>query len=137
MQWQDIDRDPSRKTLRQFSGLLAAAFAIIAVGVFMRGGHAAGFTLLLLATLLSGLIGWRWPQWLKPLFVAWMIAAFPIGWLVSHLLLAAVFFLVVTPIGIALRLTGHDPLRLHRHQRASEWCRRNEHHDPRRYLRQY
>jgi hypothetical protein len=38
-----------------------------------------------------------------------MILAFPIGWAISHVALAAVYYLVVTPIGLRDAATGRDP----------------------------
>ena len=48
------------------------------------------------------------------MFLGWMYAAFPIGWTISHLLLLAVYYFVLTPVGLALRLTGRDPVDLGR-----------------------
>ncbi|MFO0829111.1 MAG: SxtJ family membrane protein [Phycisphaerales bacterium] len=68
---------------------------------------------------------------------AWMFAVLPIGWSLSHVLLAIVFYLVVTPIGIALRLAGRDPME-RRFDRAAKtyWKRREPIVDSERYLRQ-
>ena len=40
-----------------------------------------------------------------------MRATTPIGWLLSNGLLAAAYYLLLTPIGMVLRLAGHDALR--------------------------
>ena len=42
--------------------------------------------------------------------MGWMLAAVPIGWTISHLVLGIVFFAVVTPIGLLMRLLGRDPM---------------------------
>jgi hypothetical protein len=47
---------------------------------------------------------------MRPLYVVWMALAMPIGWAVSHLILLAVFYLVITPIGLVMRACGYDPL---------------------------
>jgi hypothetical protein len=39
--------------------------------------------------------------------------AFPIGFVVSHVVLAVLFFGVLTPVGLILRLLGRDPLQRH------------------------
>jgi len=44
--------------------------------------------------------------------VAWMVLAIGLGFLVSQVLLAAFFFLVITPIGLVARALGKDFLRL-------------------------
>ena len=85
-----------------------------------------------------GPLGLVRPRLVRPIFVAWTVLAFPIGWAVSRLALAAVFFGVVTPIGLAFRLIGRDPLRLRPEPgRPSYWEPRPATADPARYLRQY
>ncbi|MGC6486088.1 MAG: hypothetical protein ACON4Z_00445 [Planctomycetota bacterium] len=61
----------------------------------------------------------------RALFVALSIVAIPIGFVISHVLIAAVYYLVLTPIALALRLTGRDVLgmKLDR-QAASYWHHR-------------
>ena len=87
--------------------------------------------------MVSGLFA-LWPASRKRIYVGWMFAVFPIGWVVSHLLLGVVYFLVLTPIGLTLRALGRDPLERRFDQSASSyWVR----HDPatqvKRYLRQF
>jgi hypothetical protein len=49
-----------------------------------------------------------------------------------------VYFGVVTPVGLLLRLTGRDPLqRAFDLGRASYWTEHRTGDDPRRYFRQY
>ena len=42
-----------------------------------------------------------------------MVLAFPIGWTVSQVMLALMFFGLFTPIGLVFRLIGRDPLQPH------------------------
>jgi hypothetical protein len=46
----------------------------------------------------------RWPN------RAWMALAEVLGYVMTRVVLALVYFLIVTPIGVAKRLTGWDPL---------------------------
>lgn len=76
----------------------------------------------------------RWP-----LYEAWMTAVHPLGALMSRLLIAAVFFGLVTPIGLLARLLGRDPLGRRREPgRTSYWVahRVGDGTEARRYLRQ-
>ena len=67
-----------------------------------------------------------------------MILAFPIGWVVSRLLLAILFYGVVTPMGLVLRLGGRDPLRLARPAaRTTYWMAKPGPADLRSYFRQF
>ena len=71
-------------------------------------------------------------------YIGWMCAAYPIGWTVSHVLLAIVFYGVITPIGLALRTFGGDPMR-RRFEPGSEsyWTPHAGGKDVRRYFRQF
>ena len=44
----------------------------------------------------------------RALFVVLSVAFVPIGFVLSHVLLAVIYYLVLTPIALVLRLTGRD-----------------------------
>lgn len=64
---------------------------------------AAGALLVLAASFLPTLL--RGPK------VVWMAVTSRIAALVNWALMASIFFLVVTPVGVLFRLIGRDPLR--------------------------
>jgi hypothetical protein len=67
-----------------------------------------------------------------------MYAAFPIGWLVSHALLAIIYYLVITPIGLVMRGLGKDPIQKRFDPtRKSYWVKREATRDRSRYFRQF
>jgi hypothetical protein len=90
---------------------------------------------------LGGLVAvvvWIAPAAGKKLYVGWMLAAQPIGWTISHLVLAAVYYLVLTPIGLLMRLFGRDPMQRHFDRSAtSYWVKRPTEADPSRHFRQF
>ena len=71
---------------------------------------------------------------MRLVYVGLMVAVFPIGWVVSHLLMTLFYFLFLTPIGILMRLLGNDPMqrRLDR-DATSYWVK----HDPGRRADRY
>lgn len=72
------------------------------------------------------------------LYRTWMFAALPIGWTVSHLVLAVVYYFVLTPIGILRRTLGGDPMtRRLDATAASYWRAHTQQSDPGRYFRQF
>ena len=74
----------------------------------------------------------------RPIFLGWTGLAFPIGWVVSHLVLGAVFYLVFTPIGWLVRRINGDPLqRRFEASRPSYWIERPAGTDVGRYLKQF
>lgn len=52
------------------------------------------------------------PQVFRPVARVWMGLSHVLGAISSRILLGAVFFLVVTPVGLVRRLAGADPMRL-------------------------
>ena len=72
------------------------------------------------------------------LYATWMLAVLPVGWAISHVLLALVYFGVITPIGLGLRLLGRDLLGRRADPNATTyWQERSPRRDPRRYMRQF
>jgi Saxitoxin biosynthesis operon protein SxtJ len=138
MQWSDIPFDPPRKTLRQFAGLWLAFFGGMAVWQALVKGHVAlGLSLAALA-LVVGLAGLTRPEWLRFIYVGWMVLAFPIGWTVSQVMLALMFYGLFAPIGLVFRLIGRDPLRRARPSgRESYWDPKPAPTDLGRYFKQF
>lgn len=50
------------------------------------------------------------PATLGPVYRGWMAFGMKLGTIVSSILLTVAYFLVVTPVGLLMRLTGTDPL---------------------------
>jgi hypothetical protein len=138
MRWSDIPFDPPRKTLRQFAGLWIASFGALALWQALARGHNAQAIVLGALALTVGPIGLVRPEWLRPVYVGWMVLAFPIGWTVSHLVLALLFYGLFTPIGLVFRLIGRDPLQLRRSAGArTYWSAKPMPVDVRRYYQQF
>ena len=55
----------------------------------------------------------------------WMKLAAALGYVNSRVLLSAMFFLVMTPVGATRRLLGHDPLERRGSPRQSYWIPRS------------
>jgi len=138
MQWSDLPRHPSARTLRQFAGIWIVFFlGWAAYQGWVRHRPSWGIALAVLA-LAVGLPGWVRPTLLRPIFVGWMILAFPIGWVVSKLLLLVLYFIVLTPVAVLFRLMGRDLLKRRLDSgHSSYWITKEQPRDIRRYLRQY
>ena len=135
MRFSDVPTNPDSRMLRQFAGLCIIFFGAIG-GWQVYKGNNWGWLLVVLASVAGGL-GLIWPKLLKPVFVTWMILAFPIGWMVSHIILAIVFFGCFMPLGMLLKLKGHDPLLLKKPATGSFWVKKTQQADVARYLKQF
>lgn len=139
MQWSDVIKAPAPKTLRQFGALSLVIFGGMAAWQTWNGHTGTGTMVLWgLAAILGGL-GLVAPAAIKPVYMAWMVVAFPIGWTVSKVVLAAMLYLVFTPIALVFRLMGRDALdmRLRRPPGESYWKAKTSARSGDEYLRQF
>ena len=138
MQWSDIPRNPTARTLRQFAGLCLIVFLGMAVWQGLVKHHTTAAVICAVLALTLGPIGLIRPQALRAVFVGWMFAAFPIGWVVSHVLLGLIFYGLFTPLGLYFRLIGRDSLMLKKPEAAaSYWLPKPVVTDKRRYFSQF
>ncbi|HZI81734.1 MAG TPA: SxtJ family membrane protein [Vicinamibacterales bacterium] len=93
-------RDRSRDT-----GLALVLLLLIAQLATGRQG-------LITAAVVALVVAMTAPLVFRPLSVVWFALSHLLGTVMSKVLLGAVFYLIVTPVGVARRLLGHDSLRL-------------------------
>ena len=135
----EIEWHPSGRQLRVFgvSGLAASIVAAIVLRFVWQ--VAVPWSLAVVgagaAILLCSLISVRLTRWL---YVGLTAAVLPIGLVVSFLLLAAFYFLLLTPIALVFKLIGRDPLyrRIDR-DAESYWAARREPDTVERYFHQF
>jgi hypothetical protein len=137
MQWSDVTRTPSKTHLRQFAALFLIVFGGMAAWRWMHGRHETSTIVLGVAALLVGISGMIVPMLVRPIYTGWMIAAFPIGWTVSRVILGLIFYVVITPIGWVFRLNRRDPLTLTRSSAATYWTGKQQPGGLAEYLRQF
>ena len=57
-----------------------------------------------------GLIGLAVPPVVKPVYLLLTVVSWPIGYVVSHVVLAVFYYVIITGTGLIFRLVGRDPL---------------------------
>lgn len=142
-----LDFRPEARQLRQFGFIAFVVLGVLAVVAYLRGtlfGFEVGDAARVLSAALgavgavSALFSLVWPQGNRPLFVALSLLAFPIGFVVSHIVLAVLFFAILTPVGLALRLLGRDLLdRGFESEKKSYWVDLPQAIQKRDYFRQF
>lgn len=135
----EINRNPSIRQLRQFGALWFPAFgALVGFLLYRRlDNPAAAFAVWGVAAVIT-LVGLVSPRFMRLVYVGMMTLTFPIGWVISNIILLLVYYLVLTPIGIAMRLAGRDPMqRRPDRSAASYWIARSAETPTARYFRQY
>jgi hypothetical protein len=115
----ELDLSPDAGKLRSFGFIAVVGFGLLAAAAWFemlifRGG--LGDTRVAVAVglaalgLFSGLCSLIAPRANRPLYVGMILLSFPIGFVLSHVMLATLFFGVFLPIGLLLRALGRDPL---------------------------
>lgn len=133
----DLNLNPTLRVLRQFAGTWLVVFGAFAASQWMRG-NAVGAVALGMVAVIVCLAGVLRPRSIRWLFVASSVAAFPIGWALSQLMLIALFVGVITPVAIVFKLIGRDRLwRARQSAHESYWKPKATTADMGRYLRQY
>ncbi|MEO8376995.1 MAG: SxtJ family membrane protein [Candidatus Sumerlaeota bacterium] len=134
-----IDRNPNAKTLRWFGFFwLPLTLAVLGYLDYRKVGlhiSAVAFWIAAVAVPLLGIVSSRVLRWL---WIGWMTLTYPIAFIVSHLVLLVVWYLVITPVGLLLRLGGFDPMRKKFDRNVKTyWRDYSPHTSKERYFRQF
>ena len=133
-----INKNPSRQELRQFGGIWMVFFSGVAAVVWYRTGDLNLAIWVWVSAIGVGAAGFAYLPLMRMIYLGMSYLAFPIGWTVSHLLLASIYYLILSPIALVLRITGRDSLerRLDR-SATSYWTPHPESEEQSRYFRQF
>jgi hypothetical protein len=114
----DADRQ-ARKTALTVGGVLVA-FG----GISLWRHHLVRAELMAGAGALLLLLGLVAPRWTRPFHTAWMRLAHALGYVNTRVILSIMFYGVMTPVGVVMRLVGRDPLNRRRAASDSYWIPR-------------
>ena len=97
---------PSERDLRIFGVVLAVATAVVFCLLlpWLYARPIPWWPLVVAGTLL--LFAAVWPSALAPVHRGWMRVGHVLGWINTRILLGAVFFVLIVPLGALLRLLG-------------------------------
>ena len=115
-----LNLNPTTKELRQFGFIAFGAFGLLGAllywhlvplwRVFGAATPPMAYAAWALGAL-SAILSMVAPRLNRPLFVGLSVVAYPIGVVMSYVIMGVFFFLIVTPLGLIFRLIGRDPLR--------------------------
>ena len=129
------DPDKPLRDLRVFGFCLAAIETLLALLSWRRGSTAAPWEAGL-AALLSLLAGFA-PKTFEPIYKPWMKITGLIGRFNTWLLAGLVYFLIITPYGLIIRLLGLDLLDEKLRDRESYWRLKGPPPSPESYRNQF
>jgi hypothetical protein len=126
----EINWRPEAGELRKFGLAMIVGFGIIGSLVYLKAAHSAGWRdwsvgslplVLWIAGGAAGLLGLSGTRAALPVYWVWMGIAYVMGNIISRLFLLFLFYGMITPMGICMRLSGRDKLLLRRGQFRSYW----------------
>ena len=118
------DDTPAGGSDRGFGIVFAILFMVIGLFPLLGGGPPRGWSLAVAGAFLA--VALVRAHWLAPLNRAWTRFGLLLQRIVNPLVMAVIYFAVVTPTGLVMRALGKDPLRLRYDPDAeSYWIRRD------------
>jgi hypothetical protein len=141
--FKDVNWRPGTAATRAFGKSLVVGFPIVAGVLLLVSRWQSGVWPLWPLWLggvgaAVGVICWGLPQIALPFYYVWYGVACSVGIVLSNTILALVYYLTVTPVGLALRCLGKDPMnRRFDRQAATYWVEAENRVDAKRYFRQF
>ena len=143
----ELNLNPDRRTLRQFGLIALVVFGALSISALREAwlfSSGLGEQRLLVAGLLacvaalSGVFSAVFPAGNRALYVGMSVLAYPIGFVMSYVVLGVLFFGIFAPVGILLRAFGKDPMaRGFERERKSYWNDARPNRDNASYFRQF
>ncbi len=104
--WNKITADS--KTVRNFGLILSGILFVLGILAFLRKHNQYRFEWPLSVIVL--VITLAVPRVLSYIYRAWMLVAEGISWVLLRVILGVFFYLVLSPVGFFMRLSGRDML---------------------------
>jgi hypothetical protein len=104
-----VDEVVTGSSNRSFGFVFSVLFAFLGLGPLVRGRPVRGWALVVAAAFLLAALAL--PRMLAPLNRLWLRFGLVLHACISPVIMGLVFYTTVTPIGLARRLLGKDPLR--------------------------
>lgn len=115
-----IDWKPDSTALRKF-GRSMLIFGLIFAGWFWFKGSITVAWICAGAGVVCFVTSFFVPPVARVIYAFWMVLAWVLSQIITPIIMGILYYLVVTPIGLVLRLTGHDRLRLKKPGTTSYW----------------
>ena len=104
---------------KSFGIVFAVVFSLIALWPLLKGNEIRLWSLIISVIFLT--LGLLNSKILNPLNQIWFKFGVLLGRIISPLIMAIIFFFVVTPIGLIMRILGKDILNLRYNTKKTYW----------------
>ncbi len=105
----EVPWNPTPRILRRFANSFMIGLPLMAILFALSWTHVVALLALAISLSISARVS---PRFARFVYRTLLVVTLPIVMVLSECMLAAIYYLMVTPIGIALRLSGHRGLML-------------------------
>ncbi len=143
----EINLKPDEKILRQFGFIALVGFGFLAgiahfellIFSFGLGDAKEGVTFAFLGiAAASTLFSLVYPKANLPIYLGLTVISYPIGFVLSYVIMGTLFYLLITPVGLFFKLTGRDSMnRRWEPEAATYWADPRPRRENESYFRQF
>lgn len=119
--FQHVKWRPDARELRRFAIAMLVGFGLLGLLWAWRANEIATGSIVLWTIGVVLAVAAFVPGLGRVAYLSVYLPSSFVGYFVSHIILVLMFFLIITPLGLILRLMGKDPLRQKRPQHESGW----------------
>jgi hypothetical protein len=106
-----LNLKPSQKQLKDFGFISLVMCFVIGLALFgLDKIPAIGFMIFCLVGVALYVLSRISVALIKPIYLGMILLTYPIGWVVSHLMMALFYYGIITPVALLFRLLNRDPL---------------------------
>lgn len=135
--FQHVNWQPDARELRRFAiAMLVGFFVLGGLSAWRAKGIGTG-SIVLWSIGVTLAVSAFVPKLGRIAYLAVYLPTSIIGYVVSNVMLTLMFFLVITPLGIVLKLMGKDLLQQRRQNRTTQWLPVKETRNEDSYYRQF
>jgi hypothetical protein len=134
-----LNLKPSQKQLKDF-GLIGFIMCAV-IGLLLLGLDkipAIGFVTFCLVGVALYVLSRISVVLIKPVYLGMIVLTYPIGWFVSHVMMALFYYGIITPVALLFRLLNRDPLcRRYEPDADTYWIQCKQKRSAKDYFRQF
>ena len=104
---------------------MLVGFFVLGTILFLK--HKESYVGFYIAAIFFWALGVWAVDFLKPIYIVWMRLAFCLGWFNTRVILVVVFYGLMTPVGLLMRILGKDLLNVTiEKDKLSYWIKKEE-----------
>ena len=116
-------KDITLPSNKKFGLFFCVIFSFFSFFFYYKGIEKIAYIFLIISIIFLT-ISYLSPHLLHPLNRAWMSLGYFIGFIINPIILGLIYFLIITPYGLIIKLIGRDELKIKISDKKSYWIYR-------------